>query len=80
MFSNRDKLSEVQTDTHAKLPNPPRKPSTWRAPPSKSVELETFIANVERSLFENTSRRKVKDNLSSGERKNLNDWRKKPAI
>jgi len=33
------------------IQKPPKKTSTWKAPKSKSPELETFLSNVERSLF-----------------------------
>ena len=54
------------------IPPPPKK-SNWNAPKTSSPQLETFISNVEKELFKDTSYKKVKDNLSKAERNSLNN-------
>ena len=55
---------------------PPREKSNWRAAETTSRELETFLSNVERNLFSDTSRKTVSENLSKGEKESLWNWRK----
>ena len=47
----------------------------WAAK-TTSLELETFLYKVERSLFSGPSRKLVSENLSKGERESLLNWRK----
>ena len=50
---------------------------TKQAPKSSFPEIETFLANVERDIFEDCKNKKrVRDNLTSDERLALNTWRK----
>ena len=71
MFSKND----IPVDNNS-IPPPPKPPSSWTAPKTNSPELETFLSNVERALFKDTSRRKVRENLTNAERKSLLEWRK----
>ena len=64
------------TKDDSKNKNPPKKQSQWSAPKTSSPEIETFLSNVERTLFENTSRKDIRNNLSKKERSSLNFWRK----
>jgi len=75
IFSKNQQKNDPQTSVNV-LPNPPKKPSNWKAPKTASPELETFISNIERSLFENTSKRPVTNNLTKGQRDSLKSWRK----
>ena len=49
----------------------PHKKSKWRAPKTASPELETFLSNLERRLFSDTSRKAIYENLSKGEMESL---------
>lgn len=64
----RNKNSNNNDTSNIEIKNPPRKPSAWIAPKTNSPELETFISNIERSLFNDNSRRTVKDNLTKDQR------------
>ena len=66
-----------QNEQVIKKINPPKKPSTWRAPKTSCPEIETFLANIERSIFQDTSRQQIYNNLPKGQREALKNWRKK---
>ena len=51
------------------------KPISKVAPQSKFPELETFLSNIEKDIFENTNRRNVKSNITKEEQIALNDWK-----
>ena len=55
---------------------PPRKPSKWSAPRTNSPELETFLSSIERDLFEDTSYKNIRNNLTKAQRDSLRSWRK----
>lgn len=55
---------------------PPRKPSSWRAPKSKVPEVESFISCVEKEIFASTNLKPKYDNLTKLERSSLDTWRK----
>lgn len=74
LFStSEDPCSNNETQT---LRRPPKQPSIWRSPKTNSPEQERFLSSVERALFNDTSRRKVPDNLTKEERSSLRQWRK----
>ena len=71
--------SQVENVSHNTSPDtfqPPKKPSSWRAPKSKVPEVETFISCVEKDLFSSTNVKPSYDNLSRLERSSLDTWRK----
>ena len=70
---------QINIRTDLSLPPPPKK-STWVVPKTTSPQLETVISNAEKELFADTSYKRVKDNLTKGERDSLNNWRKKKII
>ena len=61
-YKFRGKSSPPQNDSS--IPCPPKKPFTWRAPKTNSVELGTFLSTVEKELLINIKRNYVKDNLA----------------
>ena len=44
-------------------------------PKTSCPEIETFLSNFERSLFEDTSRQKIYNNLPKNQREALKIWR-----
>jgi len=54
---------------------PPSKRSNWSAPKTSSSELETFLSSVERSLFQDCSRKIVSNNLTKEQRNAMKAWR-----
>ena len=71
LFSSKE--SSYEKDKQAP---PIKKASKWRPSKINSHELETFLSLVEKHLFAETLKKKVKDNLPKGERGALNEWRK----
>ena len=55
--------NSMSQSTSTSIPQPPRTKSKWRAPKTNNNELESFLSNMEKSLFENTSRKRVSNNL-----------------
>lgn len=76
--NEKSNITEKDTSTHQNksINRPPKKKTKWSSPRTTSPELEMFLSNVERALFEDTSQRRVMDNLTKGERAALKSWRK----
>ena len=64
--NNRNNKNNIMPISHS-----PHKKSKWRAPKTASPELETFLSNLERRLFSDTSRKAIYENLSTGEMESL---------
>ena len=83
-FRNRVRARYLFSSSEGPRPNDetqilkrqPKQPSNWRSTKTNCPELETFLSSVERALFNDTSRRKVPDNLTKEERSSLRQWRK----
>ena len=75
--SNSNNINNTNSKNNSMSINqPPRKKPNWKAAKTTSPELETFLSNVERSLFGDISRKAVSENLSKGEKDSLWNWRK----
>ena len=75
--SQNDESNGSNTETEQPGAPPKIKKLTKQTPKSSFPEIETFLANVERDIFENCKNKKwVRDNLTSDERLALNTWRK----
>ena len=72
-FSSKPQTERVCNDVTGI--QPPRAPSSWKAPKAAIPEVETFLSSVERDLFSSTKRRVVTDNLKPEERSALKQWR-----
>ena len=71
-FSKKEPQAKVQTSEL----DPPKPKSKWKPPRCSIPEVETFLNKVEKDLFSNTKRKRVKDNITVEERTALNLWRK----
>ena len=75
--SENDESNDSNTETEHPDTPPKIKKLTKQAPKSSFPEIETFLENVERDIYEDCRNKKwVRDNLTSDERLALNTWRK----
>ena len=74
--SQNTNQNENSTENLATEISPPYKARSSNnvAPCSKFNEIELFLSKIEKDLFQETQSRKIRSNLSIGERKALNEW------